>query len=138
MNQCLEILSSVRDAKKKLEENATFGLMELFMEINVQVANYQTFDTFQYCIDNAFYLQIRQENVVSIGFRMTDDTIRKEQINNDKVNIMGYKFLGYFYIEGYLHICLLSNQLKITIIDELSSVKSGKLIVMEEIIIPID
>jgi hypothetical protein len=75
---------------------------------------------------------------VSIGFRMTDDTIRKEQINNDKVNIMGYKFLGYFYIEGYLHICLLSNQLKITIIDELSSVKLGKLIVKEEIIIPID
>jgi hypothetical protein len=59
MNQCLEILSSVRGTKKKLEENATFGLMELFMEINVQVANYQTFDTFQYSIDNAFYLQIR-------------------------------------------------------------------------------
>jgi hypothetical protein len=40
MNPCLEILSSVRDSKKKLEENPTFGLMELFMEINVQVANY--------------------------------------------------------------------------------------------------
>jgi hypothetical protein len=40
MNHCLEILSNVRDPKKKLEENATFGLMELFMEINVQVANY--------------------------------------------------------------------------------------------------
>lgn len=54
------------------------------------------------------------------------------------MNIMGYKFLGHYYIEGYLHILLLSNQLKITIVDELTSVKLGKLVVKEEIIIPVD
>lgn len=77
--------------------------------------------------------------MVSVSFRaVSDDTIRKESLNNDKMNIMGYKFLGYFFIEGYLHICLLSNQLKITIIDERSSRKLGKVIVKEEIIVPID
>lgn len=75
---------------------------------------------------------------MSISFRYKDGTIRKEQVNNDKMNIMGYKFLGHYYIEGYLHILLLSNQLKITIVDELSSVKLGKLVVKEEIIIPVD
>ncbi len=59
MNPCHEILSNVRDQSKIKEENAIYGLMELFMEINVQVANYQTFDTFQYNIENVFYIQIR-------------------------------------------------------------------------------
>ena len=46
MNPCLEMLMNAKDQSKIKEENATFGLMELFMEINVQVANFQTFDTF--------------------------------------------------------------------------------------------
>lgn len=69
---------------------------------------------------------------------LSEDTIRKESLNNDKMNIMGYKFLGYYFIEGYLHICLLSHQLKITIIDEFNSRRLGKVTVKEEIIVPID
>ena len=56
MKPCLEILSALKDQKIMQEKNPTFGLMDLFMEINVQVANYQTFDTFQYCIENVFYI----------------------------------------------------------------------------------
>ena len=35
MKPCLELLSDIKDPNKIKEENATFGLMELFIEINV-------------------------------------------------------------------------------------------------------
>jgi hypothetical protein len=35
MKPSLELLSGIKDYKKLEEENATYGLMELFMEINV-------------------------------------------------------------------------------------------------------
>jgi hypothetical protein len=53
------------------------------------------------------------------------------------MHILTADFLGYFYIEGYLHICLKhKDSINITIVDELSSVKKGEIIVKEEIIIP--